>query len=159
MTMAKKSSARNLHLAPSGRIYRAVPILACLVLLHALISAPLLVQCIGADGRGLIEVLGNDPCHALRVPNTGGPAKGPAARGFATSDPGTDPCRDLLLDNPGCNSPHAETAPATARAADSAATAHRPCAATTGPGPMREPGDPPLVWPGLHPRSFLILRI
>ena len=138
---------------------RAVPILAGLVFLHALVSAPLLVQCIGADGRGLIELLGNDPCHTLRVPSPTGSTAGPAAREFAKSDLGADPCRDLLLESPGCNSPNVESTPATVRATDSAAPAHHPCAAGTTPDPIREPGHPMLIRPGLHPRNIPILRI
>jgi hypothetical protein len=157
--MAKKSSKRPSHLTLRSCLQSATPILASLVFLHALISAPLLVQCIGADGRGLIEVLGNDPCHTLRLPDTTGPAKGAATSGLATSGSGTDPCRDLLLENPGCNASHVETAAATPRAADSASPARLTCAEGRDSGPMGNRGRLQRILPPLHPRDVVILRI
>lgn len=138
---------------------RVIPILAGLVFLHALLSAPLLVQCIGADGRGLIEILGHDPCHGPQAPITAGPGKNPATRLFTASDHFVDPCQDSMLDSPGCYSPHVETVPATPRATDSAGPVPRPCTAGAHLGLIRAPGRLPLIPPGLHSHSALILRI
>jgi len=73
--------------------------LAMFVLLHAVVTNPLLVQCIQADGLSLLEILGHDPCHDA---NAGiGTVQGfrsPALTGMKDQ---TDPCLDLLLDDSG----------------------------------------------------------
>ena len=69
--------------------------LLSLVLLHGLIASPLLVVCIPADGRSLIELIGQDPCH-----HPFGGADFDCAGGFSLgSDDPADPCVDLILDN------------------------------------------------------------
>jgi hypothetical protein len=66
---------------------------ACVLLLNATLAVPFLVECISVDGRGLIETLGQDPCHTIRtttVPVSAGPC-------LCTD---IDPCDDFLLDAP-----------------------------------------------------------
>ena len=70
----------------------------CLVLVHALVATPLLVECFQADGGYLVEILGNDPCHNPVLTNG---AEG--VQESSTLNDGTfDPCIDLLMDSPGC---------------------------------------------------------
>jgi hypothetical protein len=38
-------------------------LLGCLILLHAFSTAPFMVECVGADGRRFIEIVGDDPCR------------------------------------------------------------------------------------------------
>ncbi len=76
--------------------------LPILVFLHALVVSPLLVECMAADGRILVELIGIDPCHdqsgAIRISisphsNTSRPA--------GAFEP-ADPCEDLILDFLNC---------------------------------------------------------
>ena len=68
------------------------------IFLHALVATPLLVECSQADGRYLLEILGNDPCH-----NPGLEILPPGAAGSALICSGAaDPCLDLLVENPCC---------------------------------------------------------
>jgi hypothetical protein len=73
--------------------------LSGLIFLHALFTAPFLVQCIPQDGCYLIEILGHDPCHSSDAPacfiNSNGQIKAPRS-GLALDDP--DPCVDLMWD-------------------------------------------------------------
>jgi hypothetical protein len=62
-------------------------LLAAIVLLHALVTGPLLVQCLTADGHALTELLGHDPCHLQ---------SGTAETGIGSGTP-VDPCADLLM--------------------------------------------------------------
>ncbi len=74
-------------------------LIAALVLLHALITAPLLVECISTDGRFLLEILGHDPCHEpVAVRTLPGHAR-EAAELSKTVNKG-DPCVDLMVDGP-----------------------------------------------------------
>ena len=75
-------------------------LLTGLVFLHALVATPLLVECFQTDGRYLLEILGNDPCHELGFERPA--ANAPGTRATLESIRGTDPCLDLLMDNPGC---------------------------------------------------------
>jgi hypothetical protein len=61
-----------------------------IVLVHALVTGPLLVQCVTPDGQWLIELLGHDPCHLH---------SGVAQTGMG-SGTAVDPCADLLISNP-----------------------------------------------------------
>jgi hypothetical protein len=74
-------------------------ILTSLVFLHALLTAPLLVECIPPDGQYLVEILGQDPCHPhherIRPPSE--PEFNAAA--ITAADGETDPCADLILDS------------------------------------------------------------
>jgi hypothetical protein len=87
---------------PDGRSYsRALALLArfnaAIVLMHALIIGPLLVQCIPFEGRSLVEFIGYDPCHYPGV----------AYRELAGTTTVLlagdieDSCVDLMMDNPG----------------------------------------------------------
>ena len=71
----------------------------CLIFLHGLLTAPLLVECISPDGRNLIELLGQDPCHYRHI--SGPPAVPQNFQNSAVSRTGdaTDPCVDLFLNN------------------------------------------------------------
>jgi hypothetical protein len=66
---------------------------ACVFLLNAMLAVPFLVECISADGRGLIETLGHDPCHTIR------PSTVPVSAGPCLCND-IDPCDDFLLDAP-----------------------------------------------------------
>lgn len=73
-------------------------ILTSLVFVHALLTAPLLVQCIPPDGRYLVEMLGQDPCYphheVVRIPS----AQDFDSVAITNAGEETDPCADLLLD-------------------------------------------------------------
>ena len=74
----------------------AAVLLLSLVLLNGLITAPLLVECMPADGSSLIELIGQDPCHHPFGTHDHGAC--PVAAGAEDS---SDPCVDLILDNLG----------------------------------------------------------
>jgi hypothetical protein len=67
------------------------------VLVSGLTAAPLTVVCIPADGRVIIELLGQDPC---RHPDMHSSGHHRAQTASGKSDP-ADPCHDLFLDHPG----------------------------------------------------------
>lgn len=66
------------------------------VLLHALITGPLLVLCMPGDGRCLLEFVGHDPCHHFKTIQ----ADSDASTRLACEEDG-DTCVDLMIDNPG----------------------------------------------------------
>ena len=82
------------------------------VLVAGLIAAPLTVVCIPADGRVMIELLGQDPCRHPGMHPAAARHRAPAA--FGESGP-ADPCHDLILDKPGLTqcgaSPHVPPQP------------------------------------------------
>jgi len=69
-------------------------VIASLVLVHGMFAAPLLVVCINADGRVLIEIVGHDPCHEPREGIHTTAAAAPHMEAWH------DPCLDLLLNKP-----------------------------------------------------------
>ncbi len=77
---------------------RLAVLLLALALAHGLIASSLLVECIPADGRSLIELIGQDPCHHPfgAVETLGGEHDTPTLQ--MENDP-TDPCVDLSLDS------------------------------------------------------------
>jgi hypothetical protein len=75
-------------------------ILAGLVLMHGLIAAPLLVECVGADGRSLVELAGHDPCHhPARAVRTSSNHNSGQPSGLSSGE-WQDPCLDLTLYKP-----------------------------------------------------------
>jgi hypothetical protein len=74
-------------------------ILSGMVFLHALLTAPLLVQCIPVDGRYLIEILGNDPCRPQHEEDKLSSLRWLHTTTVASSDSKTDPCTDLTFDS------------------------------------------------------------
>jgi hypothetical protein len=69
------------------------------IFVHGFLTAPLLVECINQDGRCLIEILGQDPCHEARRehPNAAG---GDAGSCFLTGlSHQVDTCTDLMLES------------------------------------------------------------
>jgi hypothetical protein len=67
-----------------------------IVLLHALITGPLLVLCMPGDGHCLVEFVGHDPCHHFKVVQ----ADSDASTTLACEEDG-DSCVDLMIDSPG----------------------------------------------------------
>ena len=67
-----------------------------LILLHALITGPLLVLCMPADGRCLIEFVGHDPCHHFKVVQSNCDRSTKLA-----CEEDADTCVDLMMDSPG----------------------------------------------------------
>lgn len=68
------------------------------VLLFGLIASPWIVECIPEDGKVLVELLGQDPCHQCRGHFTA--ANHRAADTYGQYDP-TGMCLDVVLDNLG----------------------------------------------------------
>jgi hypothetical protein len=71
-----------------------------LVLIHALVTAPIQVECISPDGHYLLELLGQDPCHAAASAALAGWNHSASDTSMCASDK-EDPCVDLVLDSPG----------------------------------------------------------
>jgi hypothetical protein len=84
----------------SGKHHHAgwvVSALLSAILVYGLIASPLRVECIAEGGTTQVELIGQDPCH-----HPGSHLAAPAACAPAISgdyDP-TDPCLDLILENP-----------------------------------------------------------
>lgn len=70
-----------------------------IMLLHALIANPLLVDCIQADGRHVLEILGYDPCHGAPRAVQADAASPDGRAGTAGIADQTDPCLDLILND------------------------------------------------------------
>ena len=75
-------------------------LLLSLTLANGMVASSLLVECIPADGRSLVELFGQDPCHhpfgAIEIHD----GDHQAATLQMENDP-TDPCVDLSLDSLG----------------------------------------------------------
>jgi hypothetical protein len=69
-----------------------------LLLLHALLIGPLLVECFPAGGGILMELLGHDPCHSAATHTARQEFSNVSVLISSESD---DPCVDIALDNPG----------------------------------------------------------
>jgi len=75
-------------------------LLSSMVLLHAFLGAPLMVECVRTDGLRFIEIIGHDPC---RIPNgTSHFFRMQDSSLISLSDlsKSQSPCTDLLLHNP-----------------------------------------------------------
>ena len=72
--------------------------LLSLALMHGLVSSPLLVECIRADGIVIMELLGNDPCRqaATEPASDAGPAAAATYRELADH---SQPCVDMISEN------------------------------------------------------------
>jgi hypothetical protein len=68
------------------------------VLVFGLIASPWIIECIPEDGKVLVELMGQDPCHHPR--GHAAVADRHLPPGLDSSDPG-DPCLDIVLDNLG----------------------------------------------------------
>ena len=54
----------NAYIEMNGEMVRNIAnLLGCFILLHAFSTAPFMVECVGADGRRFIEIVGDDPCR------------------------------------------------------------------------------------------------
>lgn len=134
-------------------------ILISLVFLHALVAHPLLVECIQADGKYFLEIMGCDPCHGLFgvTPVNAGPDVDAAA--VAAIRNGTDPCLDLFLDGPGGTRISAHLLPPAPQAANHTIGLHHPAVLA---GSVTGATDFNLKLPLLrhrHSHSLLKLRI
>ena len=88
--------------ASSGSLLfcRLGKLLASLVLLHGLVSLPLLVVCIRTDGQIFVELAGHDPCHHPGVAGRPALAHETGSLSVFRSDDEPDPCLDLTLYTP-----------------------------------------------------------
>lgn len=69
--------------------------LPLLIFMHGFLAAPLQVECISQDGRCLIEILGQDPCHES-PPDRAVPARaGATLTGMLHQ---VDTCVDIMID-------------------------------------------------------------
>ena len=75
-------------------------LLLSLTLVHGMIASPLLVNCLPSDGRSLVELVGQDPCHHAAGLADGDTNDRSAKDDLAPGGP-TDPCIDLILDSVG----------------------------------------------------------
>jgi hypothetical protein len=75
-------------------------LLASLVLVHGLVSLPLLVVCIRTDGQVFVELAGYDPCHHTGTSGMPGLAHETGPLSVFQSDDEPDPCLDLTLYTP-----------------------------------------------------------
>ena len=71
-------------------------VVPCLVFLHSLLVAPLLVECVTSDGQTLIEILGQDPCHNNYLNTESAPENAPGMSAGKTAH-AADPCTDFYL--------------------------------------------------------------
>jgi hypothetical protein len=101
---------------------RMAAALLCLALAHGLVASSLLVECIPADGRSLVELIGQDPCHQPfgAVETHSGDPHAPTLH--MENDP-TDPCVDLSLDSFGISAGVMEIHPPSTSATDRLADA------------------------------------
>jgi hypothetical protein len=71
----------------------------CLVFLHSLLMAPLLVECITPDGQNLIEILGQDPCHDRYINNLSAVPNNSHGAAVSKNCDAADRCIDLFMNN------------------------------------------------------------
>jgi len=70
------------------------------VFMHGFLTAPLLVECIPQDGRGIVEIMGQDPCHEDRLNHPAPAGKGTGRPAVTDMCKEVDSCTDLMLDSP-----------------------------------------------------------
>jgi len=101
---------------PKARCGALSRFLLSLALVHGLVSSPLLVECIRADGLLLIELIGHDPCRhpAMESGSEADPAAATVFRVFADY---TQPCVDIIYENAAVTHTHADLQSASVRAA------------------------------------------
>jgi len=72
-------------------------LLISMVLVHGLVALPLLVDCLPADGRSLVELIGQDPCrHPLGKMEAAGSHDLPS--NLLGADDPSNPCVDLSME-------------------------------------------------------------
>ncbi|MBZ5496688.1 MAG: hypothetical protein LAP85_09815 [Acidobacteriia bacterium] len=136
-------------------------LLLSLVLVYGLIASPLMVECIPADGRSLVELIGRDPCH-----HPFGEMETSCTHDFSVAllgegDP-ADPCVDLSLDNFGVTQNVMDVQSPPMMMANALADA-APCPAhlisTPGAGAIFKPAREPALGAVRDPRLTSSLRI
>jgi hypothetical protein len=75
-------------------------LLISMALVHGLVALPLLVECLPADGRSLVELIGQDPCHHPFGEMEAGRGHDLSSSLLGEDDP-SDPCLDLSMENTG----------------------------------------------------------
>ncbi len=90
-------SVPNRHGSLSFVSRGVIPLFLGLALVNGLTASPLLVNCIPADGRSLVELVGQDPCHHQHQETS----VNNGDREDVVPGDLADPCIDLTLDNVG----------------------------------------------------------
>jgi hypothetical protein len=87
-----------------------------LVCIHGLVTSPLLVECVRADGHSIIELIGQDPCRLAAGGCEADEAAASSRAGLGKTLEKSEPCVDLALENLGLRQTRGELVPATSPA-------------------------------------------
>lgn len=144
----------------SGLVFfaRFGKLLASVVLVHGLVSLPLMVVCIRTDGQIFVELAGHDPCHHPGVAGRRTLAHETGPLSVFQSDDELDPCLDLTLYTP-ASVQHADALLPAITAAEAGLCDSPDCREEVEPALLRRPLRELLNLRGSRPDRCTFLRI